>query len=166
MLFDLSAAAWGSITIGINHDRLAVLATRVGRTGAGTNIYLSIYLSICSHGCHLSICGLTYSSKTGIPQLYLCQCSAFQGSDLVVRHRVSWLMRIPKALRPLRHAAAGLEPNKTLYYHPVVLGSTSPPSLFFPIKPSSPSPGLHLLAHSGMQPRGLMEGALAKAKIF
>ena len=30
----------------------------------------------------------------------------------------------------------------------------------------SPSPGLHLLAHSGMQPRGLMEGALAKAKIF
>ena len=75
-------------------------------------------------------------------------------------------MRIPKALRPLRHAAAGLEPNKTLYYHPVVLGSTSPPSLFGPIKPSSPSPGLHLLAHSGMQPRGLMEGALAKAKIF
>ena len=28
----------------------------------------------------------------------------------------------------------------------------------------SPSPGLHLLAHSGMQPRGLMEGALAKGK--
>ena len=48
----------------------------------------------------------------------------------------------------------------------LVLGSTSPPSLFGPIKPSSPSPGLHLLAHSGMQPRGLMEGALAKAKIF
>ena len=39
-------------------------------------------------------------------------------------------------------------------------------SIPLPIKPSSPSPGLHLLAHSGMQPRGLMEGALAKAKIF
>ena len=70
-------------------------------------------------------------------------------------------MRIPKALRPLRHAAAGLEPNKTLY-HPVVLGSTSPPSLFGPIKPSSPL-GPYL-AHSGMQPRGLMEGALAEAE--
>ena len=70
-------------------------------------------------------------------------------------------MRIPKALRPLRHAAAGLEPNKTLYYHPVVLGSTSPPSLFGPIKPSSPSPGLRLLAHSGMQPRGSMGKQIA-----